>query len=92
MAMSGITVTPGQTSPHLMQVAFIVDDVEAAAKAWIATTGIGPFYMVPHIELTEMTYRGEPARGLRFFGGAGAIGRDAGGTDPAALRPAQRLS
>lgn len=64
--MSGITVTPGQTSPHLMQVAFIVDDVEAAAKAWIATTGIGPFYMVPHIELTEMTYRGEPGEGCDF--------------------------
>ena len=64
--MSGIEVTPGQTSPHLMQVAFIVDDAEAAAKAWIATTGIGPFFMVPHIQLTEMTYRGEPGEGLDF--------------------------
>lgn len=64
--MSGIEVTPGQTSPHLMQVAFIVDDVEAAAQAWIKTTGIGPFYMVPHIQLTEMTYRGQPGEGLDF--------------------------
>lgn len=64
--MSGIEVTPGQTGPHLMQVAFIVDDVEAAAKAWIETTGIGPFYMVPHIQLTEMTYRGAPGEGLDF--------------------------
>ncbi|MBA4354518.1 MAG: methylmalonyl-CoA epimerase [Novosphingobium sp.] len=64
--MSGIEVTPGQTGPHLMQVAFIVDDVEAAAKAWIATTGIGPFFMVPHIQLSEMTYRGAPGEGLDF--------------------------
>lgn len=64
--MNPIAVVPGQTGPHLMQVAFIVDDVEAAARAWIATTGIGPFYMVPHIQLAEMTYRGAPGEGLDF--------------------------
>ncbi len=63
---AGIAVTPGQIGPHLMQAAFIVDDVEAAARAWIATTGIGPFFIVPHIQLAEATYRGAPSTGLDF--------------------------
>jgi hypothetical protein len=61
-----IAVTPGAVGPHLMQAAFIVDDVEAAARAWIATTGIGPFFLVPHIQLAELDYRGQPAEGLDF--------------------------
>lgn len=64
--MTNITITPGQTGPHLMQAAFMVDDVEAAAKAWIAATGIGPFFMVPHIELAEASYRGAPSEGIDF--------------------------
>ena len=64
--MTGIITTPGQTGPHLMQAAFIVDDLEAAARAWIATTGIGPFFIVPHIELAETSYRGEPSAGIDF--------------------------
>ena len=63
---ASITVTPGQVSPHLMQAAFIVDDVEAAARAWVATTGIGPFFIVPHIKLAEARYRGAPAEGVDF--------------------------
>lgn len=64
--MTSTTITPGQVGPHLMQAAFIVDDVEAAAKAWIAATGIGPFFLVPHIELAEATYRGAPSEGIDF--------------------------
>jgi hypothetical protein len=63
---ASITVTPGQAGPHLMQAAFIVNDVEAAARAWIAATGIGPFFMAPHIQLAELDYRGQPAEGLDF--------------------------
>jgi len=42
---------PGVPGKHFVQVAFIVDDVEAAARSWVETTGIGPFLLVPHIEL-----------------------------------------
>lgn len=59
-------IVPGQVGPHLMQAAFIVDDVEAAARAWIAATGIGPFFLVPHIRLEEASYRGAPSAGLDF--------------------------
>ena len=63
---SSLAVTPGQLGPQLMQAAFIVDDVEAAAKAWTQTTGIGPFYILRHIPLAEASYRGEPAKPIDF--------------------------
>ncbi|MDE2404860.1 MAG: VOC family protein [Sphingomonadales bacterium] len=49
-----------------MQAAFIVDDVEAAARRWVETTGIGPFLLVPHIALAEYSYRGARRSGLDF--------------------------
>ena len=64
--MLPISITPGQTGPHLMQAAFVVEDVEAAARAWIAATGIGPFFLVPHIQLAEARYRGALVDGLDF--------------------------
>lgn len=57
---------PGVPGPHFMQVAFIVDDVEAAARRWVKTTGIGPFMVVPHIVLEEYSWRGEKRSGLDF--------------------------
>jgi hypothetical protein len=57
---------PGVPGKHFMQVAFIVDDVEAAAMRWVRTTGIGPFLLVPHVELAEYSYRGEKRAGLDF--------------------------
>jgi hypothetical protein len=61
-----ISVTPGVPGPHLMQAAFIVEDFDAAIDAWIKTTGIGPFFVVPHIALAELDYRGQPSRDLDF--------------------------
>ncbi|MGC6328013.1 VOC family protein [Rhizorhabdus sp. FW153] len=61
-----ISVTPGVPGPHLMQAAFIVEDLDAAIDAWIKTTGIGPFFVVPHITLAELDYRGQPSRDLDF--------------------------
>lgn len=63
---SPIAVTPGVVGPHVMQAAFLVDDVEAAARTWAKTTGIGPFFIVPHIRLAEAQYRGTPVDGLDF--------------------------
>lgn len=59
-------IAPGVPGKHFMQVAFMVDDVEAAAMNWVRTTGIGPFLMVPHIELVEYSYRGKRSSGLDF--------------------------
>ncbi len=57
---------PGRPGPHLMQAAFMVEDLEAAALSWVKTTGIGPFLMVPHIQLAEFDYRGQKSAGLDF--------------------------
>lgn len=59
-------IAPGVPGPHFMQAAFIVDDVEAAARRWVETTGIGPFLVVPHVQLAEYSYRGERREGLDF--------------------------
>ncbi len=59
-------IAPGVSGQHIMQVAFMVDDLEAAARRWIETTGIGPFLSVPHVVLEEYGYRGETRSGLDF--------------------------
>jgi hypothetical protein len=61
-----MTAIPGHAGPHFMQVAFLVDDLELAARNWIQTTGIGPFLVVQHVTLAEYDYHGAPARGLDF--------------------------
>lgn len=55
---------PGVPGRHVMQVALMVDDIETACTRWTQTTGIGPFLVVPHIEVSEYAYRGKKAAGL----------------------------
>jgi hypothetical protein len=45
------------------QIAWVVDDLDAAVRQWRQTTGIGPFFVGAHIGgmITEMTHRGRPA-------------------------------
>lgn len=57
---------PGVPGRHFMQVAMMVDDIEAACATWTRTTGIGPFLIVPHIVLDEYDYRGRKSAGLDF--------------------------
>lgn len=59
-------IAPGVAGRHFMQVAFMVDDLEAAAMRWIRTTGVGPFLTVPHVQLAEYDYRGRKGAGLDF--------------------------
>lgn len=59
-------LAPGVPGSHVMQVAFMVEDLEAACMDWVRTTGIGPFLTVPHVVLEEYSYCGRPASGLDF--------------------------
>lgn len=43
-----------------VQIAYAVDDVVAAAEAWVAR-GAGPFFVRHHIEVSNSRVRGEPA-------------------------------
>ena len=44
----------------VMQLGFVVPDLERAAGHWI-DLGIGPFFLLEHIKFTECCYRGAPA-------------------------------
>ena len=57
--MKGIeTITPHP----IVQMCWMVDDMETAAMQWVQTMGAGPFFLLPHIQLDELTYRGKPAK------------------------------
>ena len=49
------------TQRPIIQMCWVVDDMEAAAMQWVKTMGAGPFFLIPHIQLDELTYRGKPA-------------------------------
>ncbi|PEQ14313.1 methylmalonyl-CoA epimerase [Novosphingobium sp. PC22D] len=57
---------PGVPGKHVMQIAFMVEDLHAACMNWVRTTGIGPFLEVPHVVLEEFGYRGTKSSGLDF--------------------------
>jgi hypothetical protein len=41
---------------------YVVDDLGQAARRLAATTGAGPFLLIEHVPLVQVTYRGAPAR------------------------------
>jgi methylmalonyl-CoA/ethylmalonyl-CoA epimerase len=43
----------------IMQLAFVPTDFEAAIGYWTRVMGVGPFFLWEHIEVDELTYRGE---------------------------------
>jgi Glyoxalase/Bleomycin resistance protein/Dioxygenase superfamily len=46
---------------NIVQIAYCVNDVEAAARKAHATFGTGPFFIYKHIELVDVSYRGQKA-------------------------------
>jgi hypothetical protein len=58
----------------IMQLGYIVEDVEAAAAEWTARTGVGPFYVLDRNAMDECYFRGvrTPAElrlGFGYWGG-----------------------
>ena len=45
----------------IIQVAFVVNDLELAAHKYIQTMGVGPFYIVDRPSIIDETYRGKSA-------------------------------
>jgi hypothetical protein len=43
------------------QTAWVVDDVEASARAWAEQARVGPFFLLPHLSLENPAYRGRPS-------------------------------
>lgn len=46
---------------NIVQIAYYVNDVEAAARKAHETFGTGPFFIYKNIELVDVSYRGEKA-------------------------------
>ena len=46
---------------HLIQNAYVVNDIDAAIARWHALWGIGPFFVRRHIEMPHVRYRGAPS-------------------------------
>jgi Glyoxalase/Bleomycin resistance protein/Dioxygenase superfamily len=44
-----------------VQIAYVVDDPEAAARQWSADFGAGPFFLNRHINVTDVVHRGRPS-------------------------------
>lgn len=63
-----MTISSNQPSPlpggavlggrAIIQEGFIVDDLEAAVKHWVGL-GVGPFFILPHLELDRVVFKGE---------------------------------
>ncbi|VAV90582.1 hypothetical protein MNBD_ALPHA02-1577 [hydrothermal vent metagenome] len=50
----------GQPMGAIMQVAYVVEDIEKAMKEWTDTLGVGPFFLFEHFALDDYRYRGKP--------------------------------
>lgn len=44
----------------IIQNGFVVPDWREAAEHWARVLGVGPFFVVEHVEFAECRYRGEP--------------------------------
>jgi len=51
----------GQPLGGIMQVAYVVEDLEKAMQHWTNTMGIGPFFLFEHFALEDYRYRGKPS-------------------------------
>ncbi len=44
----------------VMQLGFVVPDLDRAMEHWTGNVGVGPFYVLQHIQFAEALYRGQP--------------------------------
>ena len=44
----------------LTQNAYVIRDIEESMHRWIDTMGVGPFFLLDHIKLKDVMYRGAP--------------------------------
>jgi len=48
--------------PQIIQYAWSVPDLDAAARQWFELAGVGPFLVIRDVKLTEPQYRGSPSK------------------------------
>jgi len=63
----------GQPDGGIVQTAYVVPNLSAAIETWIASLGVGPWFIAEHFKGTAMHYRGKPTTvdvsiGMAFAG------------------------
>jgi hypothetical protein len=60
---AGLPVKPNVSSHanSWFQVAWVVDNLETAVQRWLSTPRVGPFFIIPHVKVQDVQYRGKPA-------------------------------
>ncbi len=53
----------GQPDDGIMQMAYVVADIEAAIQSWIDNLGVGPWFLLDRFTGDDPVYRGQPAQG-----------------------------
>lgn len=53
--------TPLFLGRDYIQNAWVVDDVQAAMRRWTESCGVGPFFLLEHVAMEDLTYLGRPA-------------------------------
>ncbi len=48
--------------PPIMQIAYLVEDLDAAMRHWAETLRVGPFFVFPHVDYVDATYMGEASK------------------------------
>jgi hypothetical protein len=52
----------GITPKPIVQIAWSVDDVDAAVDRWTKAFGVGPFFVLRHVQFKTTSYRGRPCK------------------------------
>ena len=54
------TLKFGQPQTGIFQMAYVVEDIQAAMRTWTDELGVGPWHLLPSFAGVEPSYRGEP--------------------------------
>lgn len=60
VAASDSTLPAGRRFGPIVQNAFVVRDLQAAVEHWSGQIGVGPFYLLEHIQFGDVYFRGAP--------------------------------
>ncbi|MFQ5947091.1 MAG: VOC family protein, partial [Anaerolineae bacterium] len=46
---------------EIIQNGYVLRDIEAAMRHWIAVLGVGPWFYIEHLPVTDFQYKGQPS-------------------------------
>ena len=63
-----------QPTGAVMQIAYVVEEMDKALEHWLNKINVGPFFLLKNLEVVDPRYRGEPTDlnidiALGYFGG-----------------------